>query len=142
MYLLFFIAFDWKATLLLFSSMKKRSVTLAFTALGFCAHAQIQNVGINTTTPDASAALDVASTTQGILVPRMDSAQRAGISSPAKRLLVYQMNGVMPGFYFYNGTTWTALLSSEQQGPLEKITEGGSTGEFQACYLTPLPMPA
>ncbi len=36
-----------------------------------------QSIGINTTTPDASAALDVTSTTQGMLVPRMTAAKFA-----------------------------------------------------------------
>ena len=35
-----------------------------------------QNVGIGTTTPNASALLDVSSTTKGILIPRMTGAQR------------------------------------------------------------------
>ena len=48
------------------------------------------NVGIGTTTPNASAALDVQSTTQGMLVPRMTAAQRGLIGTPATGLLVYQ----------------------------------------------------
>ena len=59
----------------------------------------------------ASAILDVSSTTQGMLIPRMDSAQRATISFPATGLLVYQTNGLNPGFYFYNGTAWVSLNS-------------------------------
>jgi hypothetical protein len=65
------------------------------------------NVGIGTTTPSASAALDVQSTTQGMLVPRMTAAQRTAIASPATGLLVYQTDGTA-GFYFYNGA-WTSL---------------------------------
>lgn len=65
------------------------------------------NVGVGTTTPNASAALDVQSTTQGILVPRMTAAQRTAIASPATGLLVYQTDGTA-GFYFYNGA-WTSL---------------------------------
>lgn len=49
-------------------------------------HAQ---VGINTSTPNASAALDIESTSKGILIPRMTSAQRLAISSPAPGLMVY-----------------------------------------------------
>jgi hypothetical protein len=68
------------------------------------------NVGVNTNTPDASAALDVTSTTQGMLVPRMTATQRGLISSPATGLLVYQTDAPA-GFYFYNGTAWTTLSS-------------------------------
>jgi hypothetical protein len=73
----------------------------------FTAHAQ-NNVGINTNTPDASAALDISSTTQGVLVPRMTKAQRDIIATPATGLLVYQTDNI-PGFYFFNGTMWTSL---------------------------------
>ena len=69
-----------------------------------------QGVAINTTSAaaDASAALDVQSTTQGMLVPRMTASQRGMIATPATGLLVYQTDGTA-GFYFYNGTAWTSL---------------------------------
>ena len=69
-----------------------------------------QGVAINTTNTaaDASAALDVKSTTQGMLVPRMTASQRGMIATPATGLLVYQTDGTA-GFYFYNGTAWTNL---------------------------------
>lgn len=51
--------------------------------------------------PDASAVLDVKSTSKGFLIPRMTLAQRNAISSPATGLIIYQTNGVT-GFYFYN----------------------------------------
>lgn len=70
-------------------------------------NAQAQ-IGINNPTPDPSAALDVTSTTQGMLVPRMTQAQRTAIASPATGLLVYQTD-TTAGFYFYNGTTWSSL---------------------------------
>ena len=47
------------------------------------------NVGINTTTPDASAVLDAQSTTQGFLPPRMTYTQRQAIASPANGLVVF-----------------------------------------------------
>lgn len=68
------------------------------------------NVGINTTSPNASAALDVTSTTQGMLVPRMATTQRNAISSPANGLLVY--DNTLNGFYYYNGTAWSQLGGS------------------------------
>ena len=45
--------------------------------------------GIGTTAPDASAALDVTSTTQGILFPRMTTTQRDAITTPADGLVLY-----------------------------------------------------
>jgi hypothetical protein len=46
-------------------------------------------IGINSTTPNASAILDVASTTLGFLPPRMTTTQKNAISSPAAGLVVY-----------------------------------------------------
>lgn len=68
--------------------------------------------GIGTSSPDASAKLEVSSTYKGLLIPRMTSAQRSAIPSPANGLLVYQTDGV-PGFYVNSGTsaspTWTRV---------------------------------
>jgi uncharacterized protein (TIGR02145 family) len=47
------------------------------------------NVGIGTAAPTASAALDVNSTTGGLLVPRMNSTQLNAIVNPAEGLMVY-----------------------------------------------------
>ena len=46
-------------------------------------------VGINTTTPNASAALDVESTTKGLLLPRLTTTQRNAIATPAAGLVIY-----------------------------------------------------
>jgi microcystin-dependent protein len=70
-------------------------------------------VGIGTTNPDVSSALDVSSTDSGILVPRMTVAQRIVIATPAEGLLVYQTDDVS-GFYFYNGSQWVRLLESHK----------------------------
>ncbi len=80
-------------------------IATLFTSISFA-----QGVSYNTTGSPAaaSAMLDVASTTQGILVPRMTTTQRTGISSPANGLLVYQTDGTS-GFYYYNGSAWTSL---------------------------------
>ena len=62
--------------------------------------------GIGTTTPDASAKLEVAATNKGILIPRMTSAQRTAIATPANGLLVYQTDATI-GFYVNAGTSAT-----------------------------------
>jgi hypothetical protein len=67
-------------------------------------------VGIGTTSPSASALLDVTSTTAGFLPPRMTTAQRDAISSPAAGLMVY--NTSTNKLNFYNGTAWEAVTSA------------------------------
>ena len=74
-------------------------------------------VGINTNTPDASSALDIESTTGGILIPRLTETQRDAISSPATGLMIYQTDQTT-GFYFYDGTAWTKIDGvAGPQGP-------------------------
>lgn len=70
------------------------------------------NVSINATGAIAhpSAILDVSSTTSGMLVPRMTSAEKNAIASPADGLLIYQTDEGA-GFWYYDGTTlkWVTL---------------------------------
>ena len=67
-----------------------------------------QNVGIGTTTPDASALLELKTTTKGFLPPRMLTAEKLLISSPKVGLIIYQTDGT-PGLYLYNGSAWVAV---------------------------------
>jgi hypothetical protein len=46
-------------------------------------------VGINNETPDDSAALDITSTTGGLLTPRMTAAQRDAITTPSQGLIIF-----------------------------------------------------
>ncbi len=89
------------------------------------------NVGINTTTPHPSAALEIASTDKGMLVPRMSAAQKTAITAPATGLLIYQTDSIA-GFYYYNGSSWlglsNVLATISDSSQLQKITEGGNTG--------------
>ncbi|MCB0714355.1 MAG: hypothetical protein KDD67_18660 [Ignavibacteriae bacterium] len=57
------------------------------------------NVGIGTNDPDPSALLDLVSTTGGLLVPRMTSAQRDAIENPATGLLIFNIE---TGQFEYN----------------------------------------
>lgn len=72
-------------------------------------------VGIDTTTPDASAALELYSTNAGVLVPRMTLAQKNAIGTPATGLLVYQIDGAT-GFYYYDGAVWQTFASGSGWG--------------------------
>jgi hypothetical protein len=70
------------------------------------------NVGIGTTTPDASSIVEMQSTTKGMLVPRMTTAQRLAIVSPANSLLVYDTNFDCYYYYVTATTSWVSLCSS------------------------------
>ncbi len=68
-------------------------------------------VGVGTSTPDASAQMDLTSTSKGFLVPRMLASQKSAISSPTTGLLIYQTDG-SSGFYYFTGSSWISLTSS------------------------------
>ena len=68
-------------------------------------------VGINTASPNSSAALDVTSTDKGLLIPRV--ASTSDITAPTAGMMVYQTGGTA-GFYFYDGQ-W-ALVKSDNLG--------------------------
>lgn len=73
--------------------------------------------GIGTTTPNASAKLEIAATDKGLLIPRMTKTQREAItlSSAANGLMVYQTDD-LAGFYVNTSTTttvaWTRVNSN------------------------------
>lgn len=83
------------------------SITSGLTSFFFALTASAQ-VGIGTSSPNASAQLDISSNSKGLLTPRMTATQRTGISNPATGLLVYQTDG-NSGFYYYNGSSWIDL---------------------------------
>jgi hypothetical protein len=60
-------------------------------------------------TGQASAVLDLKSTTRGLLPPRVTAAQRTAIASPATGLLVYQTDGAA-GYYFWDGAKWQPFV--------------------------------
>jgi hypothetical protein len=94
--------------------------------------------GIGTSTPSPSAKLEVASSNQGFLPPRIAlTATNAAspVTSPATGLLVYNTatagtapNNVAPGYYYWNGSAWVAILSN--------ITTSSISGNGTTTTLT------
>jgi uncharacterized protein (TIGR02145 family) len=99
--------------------MKKLTLLVAVIATSFTTFAQ---VGIGTTTPHASAALDVTSTTSGFLSPRMTQAQRDLISTPAAGLMVYCTNCGTGEPQYYNGTSWVNMVGAAAAVSIQSVT--------------------
>ena len=85
---------------------------LAAAPLAVQAQTSSGSVGIGTTAPDVSAALDIVSSTKGALLPRV--ADATALATPATGLLVFQTGGT-PGFYYNAGTPaapdWQRLVT-------------------------------
>lgn len=88
--------------------MRKIFCVIFFSFAGLCSTAQSVAINTDGTTADASAALDIKSTSKGMLVPRMAQAQRNAITTPATGLLIFQTDNT-PGFYYYNGSSWSNI---------------------------------
>jgi hypothetical protein len=102
---------------LLFSLPRATAVAvLLLLATAPLAQAQTGGVRIGTAgTADAAAALDVAATGKGLLIPRMDSAARMGIAAPPTGLMVFQTSP-REGFYYYGGGAWLFLPDKGRTG--------------------------
>lgn len=96
--------------------MKKNLVFLFF------AQAILAQTGIGTTNPNTSARLEVAASDKGFLPPRVALTASnsftpiTGTAATAAGLLVYNTatagsapNNVVPGYYYWNGTTWIQI---------------------------------
>lgn len=77
-------------------------------------------VAVNTSgdLPKSSAMLEVNSTSKGVLFPRMTTAQRNAISSPANGLLVYDLT--VHEFYYCQDNTWYGLEEDRQEVNTER----------------------
>ena len=73
------------------------------------------NVGIGTTTPNASAKLDVWSTTSGFAPPEMTATQASAISTTSRKLIIYvtDTNGTFTsaGLWMWTGAIWKLILA-------------------------------
>jgi len=90
-----------------------KSSFITFIIFICCLTGYSQNVSINNdgSLPDASAILDVKSSTKGLLIPRLTLVQRNAVATPATGLLIFQTDN-SPGYYYYTGLAWTAFTGS------------------------------
>ncbi|NAS32137.1 hypothetical protein GTQ40_14215 [Flavobacteriaceae bacterium R38] len=108
--------------------MKKMKLWLTyaiFSVIILCFNFKLSaQVGIGTTTPHASAILDLTSTEQGLLAPRMTTTDRNAITSPAIGLLVYDTDE--EAFYHSNGTDWVKIASNDEIRDNYKIVKSAA----------------
>ena len=102
--------------------------SICIVVICFTSTISAQNVAINNTgdNPHASAILDVASTSKGVLVPRMNTQSRVMIVNPAQSLLVYDTD--TRSFWFFDGS-WREISAGSVSGP--------AGGDLSGSYPTP-----
>lgn len=112
--------------------MKNSLLLLAFClSCGFQQLTAQQNVGIGTTAPNASAALDIVATNKGLLIPRMTLAQRQAMSNFSLGLLIYQTDNT-PGFYYVSSLplpsmpSWTRIDAGIGSAPPQNWAANGN----------------
>jgi len=120
--------------------MKKIVFILSLLA---CQSTVFAQLGVGTNSPDASAQLDVTATDKGFLAPRIaltSATDVTTIASPATGLLIYNTatagispNNVIPGYYYYNGTNWTRIIST---GDASKWTNNASNALVNLTNLS------
>lgn len=71
-------------------------------------------VGVNTYSPDSSAALHVVSpdSASGILIPQMTNIQARSINSAATALMVYDKSN--DNYIYFNGSSWNSFGTIEE----------------------------
>ena len=95
-------------------------------------------VGINIETADPSAALDIVSTTGGLLMPRMTNAQRLAIETPAAGLIVYVTDFDEGTFMFHNGTIWGILaLGNSASGAPTSVSAAAGNAQAIISFTAP-----
>lgn len=91
----------------------------------FSCEAFAQSVGIGTTSPKASAALDISSTNKGLLIPRMTTALRKVIPNPAIGLVVFDTD--KNTIYMFTGADWKPFAYEQNENRLSsRLIKPGS----------------
>lgn len=84
-----------------------KCIVLFFSLFFFAKVHNAQNIGIGTTSPKATALLDVQANNKGVLIPRLTTSQRNAIINPERSLLVFDTD--KGTIFFYDGTAWKGL---------------------------------
>jgi hypothetical protein len=112
------------------------NIKVSITILGICLTCAVtaQRTGIGTSSPHASAILDISGTNGGLLIPRMTASQRDAIGMPASGLMVYVTD---PGeFWCFNGSSWIAIGSGGEGGTPSALADADGSTRIDAEFAT------
>jgi hypothetical protein len=119
--------------------MKAHILLIIFLACAMTLSAQVR-INSDGSTPDASAMLDVKSTTMGVLIPRMTATQRDAISSPASGLMIFCTDNNQ--FYYNKGTpaakNWVMINSLWLSNGADIYYSAGNVGIGTSTPHAPL----
>ena len=91
-------------------------------------------VGIGTSTPNASAKVEIATTTQGFLPPRLTTSERDAIANPVDGLMIFNISTMCPNFYADSvWHEWCGTL----QGVITSLNCGSATNTGTLTIDTP-----
>jgi hypothetical protein len=120
---------------------------LILTAIFACVGRISAQVGIGTSTPNASAQLEISSSSKGFLPPRVTltgTADATTIASPAAGLMVYNTAtagtapaNVTPGIYYYDGAKWQRVINQQPDATVEFNTADPNSGSPTFTPNTP-----
>lgn len=97
--------------------MKPIKLFFAISICFFAIKSSMAQVGISATPgyiPDPKAMLDISSTTKGLLIPRMTTAQRNAIATPTTSLMVFDID--LKTFWYHNGAEWKEIGAGSSSG--------------------------
>lgn len=104
-----------------------------------------QNVGIGTASPNTNAALDITSSSKGLLIPRMDSVSRKNIPA-VNGLMVYDTDTKC--FWYQDGTRWVNMPPKGSNtgdllywnGTAWTVLPAGSSGQYLSLAASGVPV--
>lgn len=108
--------------------MAVKNISIFIVCLGFLQSKILAQVGIGTSSPNSTAAVDVSSTSKGTLFPRLTNTQMLAISNPAQGLQVF--NTSSNTMYYYSGSQWLSCLNS-----FKKYANAGVTVQFDNLQI-------
>ena len=116
--------------------MKKLIISISL--FFFTLFSYSQNIGIGTTYPDSSAALEVKSSSQGFLPPRMTTTQRNSIANPAEGLQIFNTTTKCLQIYAYGywQNIYCAQPSNQNNTSIVTDIDGNIYDTVRICNQT------